>query len=202
MITHVSLLLFIRWCEKQSKRALRAADSLSVAIFLCQLLAYNLCFHTLKALRSKQRHCCMRQSFRFQSVDGWTLTDKQKLWQIERSFYAHCRCLNKKKKKKKKCGMKKLPVEWGCDLTSSSVWHETNFFEDRQTDRLWKCSCDYSNWHFWPRNEKTEAREWIEWWFIVKKTTKSWRCLLEKFKDFKHSRKTVILSDQHHGFLR
>lgn len=201
MITHISLLLFIRWCEKQSKRALRAADSLSVAIFLCQLLAYNLCFHTLKALRSKQRHCCMRQSFRFQSVDGWTLTDKQKLWQIERSFYAHCRCLNKKKqKKKKKWGMKKLPVEWGCDLTSSSVWHETNFFEDRQTDSesaLVIIQTDISD-----HVTKNRSQRMNRMVIYSKKKTKSWRCLLEKFKDFKHSRKTVILSDQHHGFLR
>lgn len=135
MITHVSLLLFIRWCEKQSKRALRAADSLSVAIFLCQLLAYNLCFHTLKALRSKQRHCCMRQSFRFQSVDGWTLTDKQKLWQIERSFYAHCRCLNKKKEKKEEeVWNEKAPsgVRVWFNLQFSLAWNKLFW---RQTDR-------------------------------------------------------------------
>lgn len=37
-----------------TERALRAADSLSVAIFLCQPLASNLCFHTLKASRSER----------------------------------------------------------------------------------------------------------------------------------------------------
>lgn len=49
--------------NRVSERALRAADSLSVAIFLRQPLASNLCFHTLKASRSERG-----QSFHFQSV--------------------------------------------------------------------------------------------------------------------------------------
>lgn len=49
-----------------------------LSMLLCQPLAYNLCFHTLKASCSEPWHCSMRESFPFQSVDGCSLTDKQR----------------------------------------------------------------------------------------------------------------------------
>lgn len=119
---------------EQSEGALRAADSLSVAIFLRQPLASNLCFHTLKASRSERR-----QSFHFQpGALRWT--DKQP--QAARK---------KKNKDRREIPSRPLQVLLSCiyvyihyayvhthlnnkrtrcsDLSSGSVWHGATFLK-------------------------------------------------------------------------
>lgn len=138
VITCTSLLLFIRcWGRTVSE----SSELLTRYQPLCQPLAYNLCFHTLKALRWKQPHYCAQESFLFESVHRLINRNDDKLSAAPRPLQVF---EQKKRNKEFKESLKApIGVEVWIKLQCSLAWNVIHFKSwNERIDRRWLCSAD------------------------------------------------------------
>lgn len=132
VITGASLLLFIRCSEKWSvgPASCWLAISRYLPLPLRQPLACNLCFHTLKALCSKQR---VAVCSKFSAFSPLTAVH----WLINRSadkLSAPSRPPQVLEQKNYKRGMKELSLDLRCELNYTAAQHETR---DPHSPSIW-----------------------------------------------------------------